>query len=219
MAFERQIINTNKQPVSFTFMFDHPVARLVIKAYDADQPGHVYYLRYVHLPESSANIRFPQTPTNLAIDFVTDNPFSISSTLKGPCEPRKFNVEYEMVPKVKRSFTVEQVKIVWVDNMAQTPAKICVDGPDAGVMTLSRAAAACIPQQQWAFIVNHEFQHVNFDDEAETDQAAFYEFMKQGYCVSQAFFALVNILGRSPENVVRMISMFKTAKNFNENYC
>ena len=219
MSKEAQIINTDNQPAEFKFNFDYPVARLAVKAFDADQPKHVYYFRYLHHPEQSVEIRFPVTPKNLCIEFVTDNPISIANTIKGPLTQRNISPEYDPAPEVKRSFGITDVKIAWVDTLGkQTPAKICVEGPDAGTIYLSRAAEACIPQQQWAFIVNHEFQHVNFDDEAKTDHAAFYEYMRQGYNISQAFRALVDILGRNPENVKRMIEMFRLCQNFNEHF-
>lgn len=216
MSREQKIISTNGEPTSFDFVFDNPVPRLAINAFNADDPADRYYWRLIFLPESGCQIRFPVTPKNLAIEFVTDNPFGIKSYLKYPCKPRE--IDCICGHPSKRSFGHKDLKMVWVDDMSDTPIKIYVSGPHAGEIHGSKAARRKICQQQWAFLVDHEMRHVNHDDEEETDRCAFWDFMQQGYSISQAYYAMVHILGRGPADTDRKMNIWRLAQQFNEKY-
>jgi len=227
MPRESKTINTKGTPTILDFQFEQYCPRLIIHAFNADDPADKYYLRVIEDPEKDCNIRFPVTPENLTIEFVTDNPFQIHQYIRSaPGTSLLRNID---IPKKEsiRSFGVDDVKIVWVDDIPFTPSKIFVgcpdfplytDGPNVGQIWCSRKARARMNQQTFAFIIDHELEHLYTDSEEEADAGAFLRFMRQGYSISQAYLALVDILGNNPTDVDRKMNIWRIANNFNEKY-
>jgi hypothetical protein len=225
MAKETKTFITNGAPIALNFEFNNWCPRLAINAFNTDDPTDKYYWRLVFEPEKECNIRFPVTPKNLTVEFVSDNPFFVQSTLRYDCQPRNW-IE---LPEKKsiRPFEVKDIKLVWVDDIPNTPAKIFVghqdfplfiDGPNVGQIWCSRKARARMAQQQFAMIIDHEIYHTFTDSEEEADAGAFLMHMKQGYSISQAYYALVMILGRDEADMNRKMNLWRIAHDFNEKY-
>ena len=209
---------TNGQPTCFTFFFKESVPRLIVKAYDSDT-GKLYYRRYIHNPVNAVNARFPVTPKNLTIEFFTENPIETVTTLKEPCGPR--DITHNIPHQVERGYTDKDLKLVVVPSVAGGgPAKHTVTGPERGTIYVGQDALNKYPQQVMAYVLTHERAHTWFNDEDKADEWAFHEFMREGYNMSQAQWALINILRRTPENVDRIVKMYKLccAAHANEKY-
>lgn len=69
------------------------------------------------------------------------------------------------------------------------------------------------PKQIRYFILLHEKGHMLYATEWKTDAFAVHEFLKAGFNASQAFHALADVLGRSPQAVDRVKRMFNTLKS------
>ena len=123
------------------------------------------------------------------------------------------------IPEVRRSFGLKDLKVVVAEDLGGTPAKIVVEGPEAGTIYLcQKNLLNKYTQQVRVFIIIHETRHTFFNNEEKTDESAFYEYMRMGYNISGALFALTDVLRRSPATVKRMVNMYYITHGFNEKH-
>jgi hypothetical protein len=187
---QENIIVNSASTVYIAFTSEMPKLFLMI---DAD--GDVEYFRYMDgkTPRIRFNIPVPGS-------YTFNCPFSLVKMV-----PIEVNYNLPVLPSPERDRLKEPVIVYdpgWTISVASnfTEEGVIVHGP--GWLALIKPIRL--------FIDLHEVGHFFYRTEQYCDLYALVNFLRMGYNRSTAFYALTKVLGRSPEAMDRIKSMFST---------
>ena len=108
-------------------------------------------------------------------------------------------------------------KIVFVDSLGgRTPA--CINR-QTGLMLIDRKWWNNLPTEHRFFILLHEWSHaeLNTTNEFKADDLAFKTYVKFGYSITQAIYALTKVLSyETKEHTERTLQLIETAKKYDK---
>lgn len=163
--------------------------------------GGTWYYRFVDEP--IVRINLPVHPERIIVVSVGRK---IASILQSKLTPPSIPHVYPQ--SAKRPYHIDQVR--FEQNLGYPgPARMFTNRP---VIEYNPKKIASMPEPIKRFVLLHELGHQYHDDEQKTDAWAFINFINMGWLPSQATYALIHVLGRTPDNVARMLHLNKLAK-------
>lgn len=172
-----------------------------------DTNGQTWYWR--ELSDNEAIINLPSHSGLIKLDTSSGN---IVSTLIGDLKPPVIPYLYE--PETKRPYQLSD--IVFKENYSiKSPARMFTDKP---IVEWNPNLLKRYPKPIQKFIMWHEIGHNFFDDEQKADTWATITFLNEGWCLSSAIYALTKVLGKSSENINRMLFQNELLKKLSALY-
>ena len=191
----------NNHPTSYTIRFtgDNPE---LFNLYDEN--GKLFYFRKLGQKKNEIKINLPingdfATDRNTPFEIIKSGPLEVS-TLKKP------------LPLPDRNFTFDglTIKEGKPEEMGNTPARIY---PKLKLIEI-HPKWYNYPAPIRLFIALHELGHLRYKSEESADLWALNEYLKLGYNMSMAYYALSEILHRNKANIARINSMFNNVMNY-----
>jgi len=167
--------------------------------------GRSYFRRYT--TDNRILINLPIHSRKIVV-YVSKG--ALASILQMPLEFP--NLPYIDTPEKFRTYEIEDFK-VFENNRMNSPARMY---PGKPVIEINREKMQKYPVPVQNFIKYHEVGHYFFDDEIKADTWATITFLNRGYNLSSAWYSLIDVLGKSKENVKRMIAQNKLINEINQ---
>lgn len=176
--------------VYIRFLIDMPV---LFQLYDAG--GNLYFFRY--LDGKTPRIKFNVVDPG---DYTSPTPFEAykSTSLVTP-------FLLPALPKADRD-RWKPVTVRYNSALTDTPAAIYTD---TGLIETGPNFYT-YPAPIRLFLLLHEVGHLFYSDEDNCDLYALVNYLRMGYNRSMAYYALANILRRTPANIERLKSIFNS---------
>lgn len=168
----------------------------------------VYYERHKLTDrEINFNLRsVPKTP------YILLTRGELKMYFSGPM--RSPNIPYRDATSATRPYSLEEIKLVPNTQMT-TPARMFTNKP---IIEFNPDYMRTFSPETRRFIMLHELGHYYHDNEEKADGWAAVEFLNTGGNLSTAIYALTGVLGRTPENVQRMITQHSLLKKISREY-
>lgn len=175
----------------YTFTFKHtPVLRVLIYV-----RGGVWHERFLSSNEKGINVNLlfdGDYTTNVAGDWKRNGDIKGERCTFDSYQPERARIKDYI--------------LVYNPSLFNTPARIFTELTPARIEYGAKLKS--YPMQQRMFILLHELGHMRYATEHKADTWALRQFLQMGLNASQAFYALSNILHRSPQNIARMKTLF-----------
>jgi hypothetical protein len=167
-----------------------------------DQNGDTIYYRVYDKCELSINL---PVHTQMITVSVIDGP-QLESWIVVPLRKPNLKYTFNESKRIDRGYTEDDIKVIPVNRLpGTTPACLLID---RALCLYDVNRMASMPQQVRAFVIKHEKKHAYYDDEIETDRAALYGYLNDGYNFSSACNSLTDFLSPNKFNTQRMIALY-----------
>jgi hypothetical protein len=177
-------------PVTFYIKFNGTIPNAFVVY---DEFGKVYFHRYLN--GRTPRIKFNMPDTGV---FTSNNDFDIVKEVQIELPDR-----LPTLPPAQRD-RWKDVEIVFNPNFTDGPVRIF---SHTGIIETGPSFYA-LPYPIQVFVMEHEKAHMFYRDEEKCDLFAFVNFMRMGYNRSTAYYALSEVLRRTPANIERIREMF-----------
>jgi len=127
---------------------------------------------------------------------------------------RSPRIPYQDEPTVKRNYRLEDI-VLMRNYHINGPARMYTNKP---VIQHNPHLMNQYSEPTKKFIFLHEVGHHFHNDESKTDAWAAVTFLNDGGNISAAIYALTKVMGRSPENVRRMLEQHELLKEISRRY-
>lgn len=178
-----------------------------IRDVDANPENRIFYERWVK--DSEVNINLPIHPDRVKL-WVSRG--KIESILKSPLKVKQ--IPYLDKPTHKRPYDLEDIEFR-VNPHLVSPARMFTKHP---IIEYNPRKMKKMTEPTVRFIFYHELGHHFFDDEEKADRWALITFLNQGFNLSSAIYALTRTLGKSTDNVKRMLSQHSLLKQLSKRF-
>ncbi len=123
-----------------------------------------------------------------------------------------YDLPFHVPPETRRNYSISDIQAEAAK--LPSPGRMFTDRP---LVQYDPDRLKNLPQQIAAYVLRHELAHYFFTNEELTDLFATYLYLRDGYNLSGAAYALTRVLHRTPENVKRMLTQGNYLQYLNDN--